>query len=104
MTTPLKGYQRKYLRGLAHNIQPIVSIGQKGVTESVLSELDSTLLTHELIKVKFLTHKEKSDKIKLSDFISKSTNCEMVGMIGHIGIFFRSHPDPEKRKIQIPIK
>jgi RNA-binding protein len=100
----LKGFQKKYLRGRAHKLKPTVFIGQKGITENVIRSTDEALNAHELIKVKFIDFKEKRQKAELSDILSERTNCQAVGMIGHIAIFFRPHEDPEKRKIRLPVK
>lgn len=98
----LKGHQKKYLRGLAHGLKPIVFIGQKGFTSTVAKALDDALEKHELIKVKFLDFKEKDQKKELIDIMEEKAGCEMVGMIGHTAIFYRKHPDPEKQNIVIP--
>ncbi len=58
---PLSGTDRKWLRGKAHHLDPLVQIGKAGLSEGVL-----------------------------------------VGTIGNIAIFYRAHPDPEKRKFQLP--
>ena len=100
----LKGYQRKYLKGLAHGLKPIVFIGQKGFTSTVAQAVDEALEKHELIKVKFQDFKEKDQKKELVVIIEEKAVCEMVGMIGHTAIFFRKHHDPEKQKIIIPEK
>ena len=98
----LKGYQRKYLRGLAHAHKPVVMIGQKGISETLSEALAEALESHELIKVKFVDFKEKEQKREMIEQLEKATNCEMVGMTGHIAIFFRQNRDPEKRQISIP--
>ncbi|MEA1921076.1 MAG: YhbY family RNA-binding protein [Pseudomonadota bacterium] len=98
----LKGFQRKYLRGLAHAYKPVVLIGQKGISESLSESFEDALNSHELIKVKFVDFKEKEQKKELIAELEKAANCEMVGMTGHIAIFFRQNRDPEKRKISIP--
>ena len=100
----LKGFEKKYLRGLAHSLKPTVFIGQKGITENVVRSADEALNAHELIKVKFIDFKEKRQKTELSGVLSERANCQTVGMIGHIAIFFRQHEDPEKRKIKLPVK
>ena len=100
----LKGFQKKYLRGRAHKLKPTVFIGQKGITENVVRSTDEALNTHELIKIKFIDFKEKRQKTELSADLSQRANCQAVGMIGHIAIFFRQHEDPEKRKIKLPEK
>ena len=45
--------QRKYLRGLGHALNPVLLIGQHGVTPAVIAEAQRALHDHELIKVKF---------------------------------------------------
>lgn len=97
---PLKGSQRKYLRAQSHHLKPLVMIGAKGVTETLLGSVDLALQDHELIKVKFGEFKE--DKKDLSAQIASSTQSELIGIIGNIAILYRPHPNPEKRKIKIP--
>ena len=55
----LSSAQRKHLRGLAHHNEPVVMIGQKGITDALVSETSNALDSHELIKVKFVEHKEE---------------------------------------------
>lgn len=98
----LKGFQKKYLRGLAHGLKPVVLLGQGGLTDSVIRSIDQALNTHELIKVKFNDFKEKEQKTEITKKITETGDCEQVGMIGHTAIFFREQSDPEKRKIKIP--
>lgn len=98
----LKGFQKKYLRGLAHGMKPLVLIGQSGLTQGVIKAVDEALETHELIKIKFNDFKEKAQKEEIIGDIKAGTASEMVGMIGHLAIFYRMNPDPEKRKIMVP--
>ena len=100
--TNLSGYQRKYLRGLAHGMKPVVLIGQKGLTTSLVDALDQALLTHELVKAKFIDDKDKAFKSEAIEQLKKATSAELVGLIGHTAIFFRPHPNPENRRISIP--
>jgi RNA-binding protein len=101
-TKKLEGFQRKYLRGLAHKTKPVVFIGQKGITEALNRSIDDALTAHELIKVKYIDFKDKENKTEIAGIMEKTHDCEMVGMIGHTAIFFRQHPDEEKRKIAVP--
>jgi len=98
----LKGYQKKYLRGLVHGMKPLVFVGQKGLSSTVTKAVDESLDKHELIKVKFIDFKEKSQKEDIAGAIEKETASELVGMIGHIAIFYRQQKNPEKRKINVP--
>ena len=96
----LKGAQRKYLRSQAHHLKPLVIIGRNGINEQVIGTVDIALKDHELIKIKFGEFKE--GKKEISAEIAQTTKSEVVGMIGNIAIFYRQHPEPEKRKIKIP--
>lgn len=95
----LKGSQRKNLRAQAHHLKSLVMIGAKGVTDQLVGSVNIALNDHELIKVKFGEFKEA--KKEISEEIAKATKSELVGLIGNIAIFYRRHPDPEKRKIKI---
>jgi len=100
----LEGFERKYLRGLAHALKPVVLIGQKGLTQEVLESANAALETHELIKVKFQEAKEKGEKAELSKLLEQKTGSEVVGAIGHTIMVYKQQDDPEKRKIRLPKK
>lgn len=98
----LKGFQRKYLRGLAHDLKPVVFIGQNGITSAVELSINEALDAHELIKLKFIEFKKSEQKDQISKGIEERVGCELVGMIGHIAIMYRRHKDIKKRKIRVP--
>ncbi|MCG8470640.1 MAG: ribosome assembly RNA-binding protein YhbY [Desulfobacterales bacterium] len=98
----MQGFQRKYLRGLAHGIKPTVFVGQKGLTEAVVASTDEALNAHELIKVKFIDFKEKEAKVEISGELEKVTGSTLAGIIGHMAILYRPHKDPKKRRIVVP--
>ena len=100
----MKSYQKKYLKGLAHGLKPTVFVGQKGTVPSVVKALDEALDTHELIKVKFVEFKEKTQKEAIVAALEQETSAERVGMIGHVAILYRRQKDPDKRKIAIPVR
>ena len=98
----LTGYQRKFLRGMAHRLKPVVLIGQNGLTDAVAASIDDALQKHELIKIGFNAFKEKDRKKEIIGIVERKTGSEMVGLVGHKAIFYREHADPEKRTIQLP--
>ena len=100
--TNLSSSQRKYLRGVAHGLKPVVLIGQKGLTTSLAQALDEALMAHELVKAKFIDDKDKDFKARAIEKLTEATASELVGLIGHTAIFFRPHPDPDQRRITIP--
>ncbi len=98
----LEGFQRKFLRGAAHSMKPVVFIGQKGLTPQVVRSAKDAIESHELIKVKFNEFKEKEQKEEISAAIEKEIGAENVGMIGHTVLFYRENETPEKRRITLP--
>ena len=100
----LKGFQKIYLRGLAHNLKPSVLIGQKGLTDELFKSADQALEKHELIKIKFNDFKEKDQKAEITEALCKMTKAEVAGTIGHMAILYRNQKDPDKKKILLPQK
>lgn len=98
----LKGFQKKFLKGLAHGLKPVVFIGQKGLSANLIESIQEALRSHELIKVKFVEFKAKQQKVSMAEAVAVEADCQLVGMIGHIAIFYRQQTDPEKSKIQLP--
>lgn len=101
---PLKSFQKKYLRGLAHGLRPVVQIGQKGISAGLMSELDQALETHELIKIKFNDVKTKGDKLKVLDTVCEQSNCELVALLGHVSILYRRHQDRDREHLRVPVR
>jgi len=100
----IKGFQKRFLRGLAHGLKPVVFVGQKGFSPTLVKAMDEALDHHELIKVKFVEFKEKEKKADLIQQLEKAADCELVGLIGHMATFYRRQADPEKRKIVLPAR
>ncbi len=102
MVIQLTGGQRKYLRGLAHHLNPAAFVGAKGVTRALVDEIETALNGAELIKIKFVDHKDKEIKTDLLDDISRQTQAAVAGMVGHVAVLYRPHSHPEKRRIHLP--
>ena len=73
---------------MAHDLKPFVMIGQHGLSESVLAELESTLLKHELIKIK-LRVSDREEKQQIVDKILNISKAELVQVIGGVLVIFR---------------
>lgn len=98
----LTGFQKRFLRGAAHALKPVVFVGQKGFTDALVKAMDEALERHELIKVKFIEFKEKAKKHGVVERIETALSCTAVGLIGHTAIFYRQQQDPQKRRIVLP--
>ena len=77
-------------------------VGRNGLTKNVLNMAENALKSHELIKIRFVESKDK--KMDIAEEISDRTKSEIVGMIGHVAIFYRQSPDTKKRKINLPVR
>ena len=95
----LTSQERKYLRGIAQHYDPVVYIGKAGLSDSVVDATNDALDAHELIKVRFIDHKDEKDAIL--EELAARTDSQIAGRIGHVGILFRQHPDEDKRKIDL---
>ena len=93
----LKGSQRKWLRGRAHALEPIVHVGQQGLTDALVGQVDAALDAHELIKVKL---QAPEDRNALAEELASRTRSELAGLVGHVVILYR--PDAEKPRIVLP--
>ncbi|HEY5716752.1 MAG TPA: ribosome assembly RNA-binding protein YhbY [Psychromonas sp.] len=94
----LSNKQKQYLKGLAHSLKPVVLLGQNGLTEGVLAEIENALSHHELIKVKIATD-DREMKQLIIDAIVRETKALNITKIGHIVVLFRPSED---KKIELP--
>jgi RNA-binding protein len=97
LNAPLEGHQRKYLRGLAHSMRPVLQVGQHGVTDAVIRETCRALRDHELIKVGM---KNPVDKKAMAAKLAVDTDAHLAGLVGHVVVLYREHD--EKPKIRLP--
>ncbi|MGB7453174.1 MAG: ribosome assembly RNA-binding protein YhbY [Lysobacterales bacterium] len=88
---PLKAAQKKNLRGQAHHLKPIVTVAAKGLSETVVAEIERALNDHELIKVKLRGDREQRRAWVLS--IAEQCKAELVHSIGQVACFYRKHPE-----------
>ncbi len=88
----MKGAQRRQLRGLAHALKPIVQVGHGGVTEMLISQLETALYDHELVKVKVLNNYD-GDLEDVAIALTEATQSACVQQIGHILLFYKANPD-----------
>lgn len=86
--------QLKHLRQLAHEIKPIVIIGNKGLTQNVIEEIKLALDHHELIKVK-VNADDREDRAKMIEQIKQQCEAEVVVTIGHIAGFYKPAKEPK---------
>jgi len=83
--------ERKALKARAHKLDPIVTIGGKGLTDAVIAEIDFALKAHELIKVR-AGAMDRDDREQAMSAICARTGAEAVQHIGKILVLFRPRP------------
>lgn len=92
---PLTPARRRTLRADAHHLNPVVSISQKGLSATVLAEIDRSLKVHELIKVR-LYGIDREDRAALFAEVCATLSCHEVQHIGNLLVLWRQKPAPLK--------
>lgn len=93
---PLNNTQIRALRKQVHSLKPVVIIGQHGLTESVLSEIDQALEHHELMKVR-VNASDRAARQDMIEGICQATGAELIQSVGHIAALFRRRRNKPSR-------
>lgn len=91
-TTP----DNKTLRTIAHSLHPLVTVAEKGLSETVQQEIARALRDHELIKVRILAG-DRSERQRLVETICRQENATLVQRIGHVAVLYRANPEPDPK-------
>jgi len=83
---------RKKLKQIAHHLDPVIAVGDHGLSTNVLAETERALTDHELIKVK-LHSGDRDDRASLSDELATHCSAAIVQKIGKVIVLFRANPD-----------
>lgn len=93
----LTSKQRKHLKGLAHELDPVVRIGRGRISDSLTAETLRSLDAHELIKVR-IEADDGEERRSLAGRLAELTDAELVGTVGKIAILYRERDeDPQIR-------
>jgi len=91
----LSSSQKRYLRGIAHTLSPVIMVGNKGVTTTLIGEFSTALDRHELVKVKLAGDDRDVRKQQIAE-LADSAKADVVQTIGHIACYFRRNADEPK--------
>jgi RNA-binding protein len=83
---------RKKLRRIAHHLDPVVNVGEAGVSESVIAETQRALTDHELIKVR-IHSADRADRALLGASLVTECAATVVQKIGKILVLYRPNPE-----------
>ncbi|HEY9017467.1 ribosome assembly RNA-binding protein YhbY [Thiomicrospira sp.] len=85
----LTANQKKFLRGIAHGLNPVIIIGSQGVTDSLMAELNKSLEHHELLKVKMAAG-EREDRKAIIDYVLTHSKAKLVQTVGKMFVIYRA--------------
>ena len=108
MKFKLTSAERKRLKAVAHDLDPVVTVGSEGLKPSLLKEIDRSLNAHELIKIRAFSD-ERDEREAWLDAICDELNAAPVQHIGKVFVLFRENPDkkpsapatPKRRKVRL---
>ncbi|OGT52692.1 MAG: RNA-binding protein [Gammaproteobacteria bacterium RIFCSPHIGHO2_12_FULL_42_13] len=89
---PLKPKDKQQLKARAHKLNPIVMLGNNGLTAAVNSEIGRALHDHELIKIR-IQGQDREVRRALFSEICQTHQAEIVQLIGNIGVVYRKKQD-----------
>lgn len=89
MKKSLSNIKKKALKAKAHALKPTVMIGQNGLTDAVLAEIDIALNAHELIKIG-IRGADKNERIEQGKKIETQLNADVIDQIGGVTVLYRS--------------
>lgn len=92
----LSAAEKKQFRAIAHNLNPIIIIGDKGLSEGLYEELERALNDHELIKVKIAIG-DRDDRTAITQELLAKTNAQLVQSIGKIAVILRRAAKPNPK-------
>lgn len=96
----LTGKQKRFLRGIGHNLQPVIIIGKGDITEGVLKETNEALAAHELIKVKIL-ESCLMDRHDVAEELARETVSDVAQVLGRTILLYKQGNEP---KLELPKK
>lgn len=95
----LTGKQKRYLRSMAHHMDPIFQVGKGGVNENMIKQIADALEARELFKVSILQNCDE-DKNEVAEQLAEGTGAEIVQIIGHTIVLYKE--SVEKKQIKLP--
>jgi len=95
----LKGKQKRYLRAMAHHLNPIFQVGKGGVNENMIKQIAEALEVRELLKVSILQNCEE-DKNVVAKELADGTKAELVQLIGSTIVLYKE--SKENKTINLP--
>jgi len=100
----LSSEQRRQYRSIAHNLKPLVTVGDEGPTDGMISELERALDDHELVKIK-LAINDRESRQEVITALCEKTRAQLVQTIGKVAVLLRraEKPNPKLSNLKRPV-
>ena len=92
MPVSLASRERAQLKARAHALQPVVQMGQAGVSDALVAEVNRALTAHGLIKVK-LAGADREARASMADALCRATDAAEVQQVGKVLVMWRPKPE-----------
>ncbi|GAA3974897.1 ribosome assembly RNA-binding protein YhbY [Allohahella marinimesophila] len=93
-SSKLKTIDKKSLRAIAHELKPVIIVGEKGLTDTVIGEVERALADHELIKVK-LASNDRDERKEIVEAIIAATKATQIQLIGKVLVLLKRSREPK---------
>jgi len=95
----LTGKQKRYLRSMAHHLQPIFQVGKGGTNDHLVRHISEAIEVRELIKVSVLNNCMDDPK-EIAVEVAEAAGAELVQVIGKTIVLYKESTD--HKKIELP--
>ena len=90
-STTLNTQMKKSLRGVAHHLDPVIAVSERGITHGIVEETTRALCDHELIKVKVFSA-DRSSRGEVASALAEATSSTLLQQIGKVAVLYRHNP------------
>ena len=87
---------KKAFRGVAHHLDPVVSVSDRGLSDGIIAETERALTDHELIKVK-VDAPQKADRLAITEMLAEQTQAMVIQNIGKVAVLYRKNLRPNPK-------
>jgi len=95
---PETGSAKRTLRGMGHDLDPVLAIGKDGLTDGVVAACAQALLDHELIKVRVLSE-APVDRKEVAAELAQKTSSTLAQVLGRTFLLYKRHPKKPKLRL-----